>query len=172
MTKYPLIIFVICFICGIVVNNFWEIDLTFLFIVWGTLLLSTLPLYFLLANPNIKEIIRCSFPIHFVMIGYLYSSFFSVNTVQYPFEKQKIRKAIVYGKIEYIELQRKNRIVFETKIDSINFEDGNYRIQTKILCNIIEEDYKKLSAIYKPLGIGNYIALKGTFQKGSRDRKS
>lgn len=167
MNKYPLIKFVILFICGIVLQNYVELDVKFLLYSSAVLLLLILVVFFSKHNSFISQII-----ILFLILfsGYLYSSVFSKEATKYPFEKSRYKNSKIYGTIKDIELPRTGRIVFEIESDSILTGDFAVRKSINLLCNVFENSGIKLKKVYEQLNIGDKILIEGNLQKGKEER--
>lgn len=167
MKEYPFIKLSISFALGIFFNNYFDVNLTFLFI-------NLIVAFFILILAYKKQY-SFSFKLYvlnifFFLLGSVAIKNANSQNIQYPFEKYKIKDALIYGEIVNINLLRENKVVFEIKSDSIIYNENKIKNNYKILCNIIDLD-KNLKKIYNKIQIGNKVKLKSIIIK-PRDQRN
>lgn len=165
MKDYPLIKYVLFFVFGILGAN--SFSFLFQYIFSSFIIITTIAILL-----QIKKI-KFSFFLFILssfLFGSVYSSIRDNGNVQYPFEKTKISKTVISGKIENIELLHNNEFKLLISTDSVNINDSAIALLTKIQCNISSEANKKLEKLYDKLAIGNKLKLIGTLRKGRDER--
>lgn len=156
----------IFFICGILLQFYFQIEkrvLLYLFLLSA----STSAIFLLYIKINsIKNISLLS---SIILIGSLFYSLNEKENSVYPFKEPKIRNVFVYGKIYSIDLQKKDRINFYLKTDSLNYENGKLKTDLNILVRVSDTKIK-LDSLYELLSIGNSILINTTIFKPRNQR--
>ena len=167
MNKYPLIKFVIFFISGIIMEYYFETNISYIIYSCLIILLFAAYLGFYKTGSNVFQILLL---INILFIGYLYSALFSSQAVKYPFQNSKYKNARIIGEISDIKLIRDERIVLEIESDSIITNEFSRNLKVSLLCNIVEKSRNKLINKFDELSIGNKILIEGNLQKGKEAR--
>jgi len=166
MKDYPLIKYVLFFVFGILGANSFSFPFQYIF---SSFVIITIIAILLQIKKN--KFSAFLFLLSSILFGSVYSSICDNGNVQYPFEKTKISKTVISGKIENIELLHNNEFKLLISTDSVNINDSTIALLTKIQCNISSEANKKLEKLYDKLAIGNKLKLIGTLRKG-RDKRN
>jgi len=166
MKDYPLIKYVLFFVFGILGANSFSFLLQYIFS--SFIIITTIAILLQIKKNKFSAFL---FLLSSILFGSVYSSIRDNGNVQYPFEKTKISKTVISGKIENIELLHNNEFKLLISTDSVNINDSAIALHTKIQCNISSEANKKLEKLYDKLAIGNKLKLIGTLRKG-RDKRN
>ena len=166
MKDYPLIKYVLFFVFGILGANSFSFLLQYIFS--SFIIITTIAILLQIKKNKFSAFL---FLLSSILFGSVYSSICDNGNVQYPFEKTKISKTVISGKIENIELLHNNEFKLLISTDSVNINDSAIALHTKIQCNISSEANKKLEKLYDKLAIGNKLKLIGTLRKG-RDKRN
>ena len=161
MKIYPLINFVIFFLCGIILEYQIQIPTLLIFIIFTTLLLILLILFVL--NRKIQSTVFAS--LLFLVIGFSYSSINKNNTTPYPFEKEKIRNVEVSGIVKDLSLLRNGKIEFVLLTKSIFIDSLKFDKEIELKTNIYDTT-NSINHLYENIKIGDSIFVKGTILKG------
>lgn len=166
MNKYPIIKFVIAFICGIILQSIISINLIILLFAFAIcFFVSIILLIKKHSSANSLSIILC-----ILIYGMLHLSIYKKENVSYPFDTPLIKDALLYGKIVDISLIRTDRIIFITEIDSILLENKNYYGKLNLLATL-KDSLNNLNKFYDNASIGNYVIIKGTIAR-ARDKRN
>lgn len=169
MNNYPLIKFVLLFICGFIIQSILKLNSIILFYLSAVSILFLILLYFVKKeNYSLIRFIILSFSV--IVISAFYYSSVSNSKVAYPFHLPKYQNVKVIGRITDIDLMKENRINFYFAADSIFLPGLNYKSKINFLCSI-KESKKKLKQIYDSLKIGNKVELIGSIIK-PRDKRN
>lgn len=169
MNNYPLIKFVLLFICGILFQVFSQIDSSILLYL-SIILFAISLIVILLLGERIIILKNILVLISVITIAGFYYSIFSNPKTVYTFENPKYKDAVVYGKIEKIELIKKDRLTMIISADSISLLGEKYSTKINLLYGIRDSN-KKLRKIYNEIGIGNTAIITGTLIK-PRDKRN
>ncbi|MDQ7816943.1 MAG: DNA internalization-related competence protein ComEC/Rec2 [Melioribacteraceae bacterium] len=169
MTNYPLIKFVILFICGIILQSIFSFQLTPIIIIFFSLLLLSVILL------SVKQQKFYSSGIILVTISILFYGMIHFSTyrnekVQYPFNLPINKNAMVYCKITDISLSKKDRIVLTIETDSVRMNDQSIRANVRLLCTV-KDSKGKLDKFYSSIEIGNYLSILGSITR-ARDKRN
>ncbi len=162
---FPLIKFVVYFAVGIALQKIFNFDLLLPFELF---LLSAVSISFFLIFKKYYErlVVSLLTVILLLSFGSLYFGVFSMNSVKYPFEKEKIKDAVIFGKITKIKLPRRKRIDLIITADSIKTPKAKYVLNSDVLCFLKDENGKRLFEVFNTLKVGNYVSLKSVLRKG------
>ncbi len=105
-----------------------------------------------------------------LVIGYLYASAFLSNKPEYPFHSEKIKEAVIKGRVSDIRLPKDNHFIFTLDADSLMFEDKVYPVKTKILCKLEADTNYQTGEVLDELEIGNEIVTVGTIYRPRNKR--
>lgn len=166
MNDYPLIKFVILFICGIILQLLISVNLITLLITFLTLFFITIILYNLKGVSITGTILLSTILVY----GMVHFSLYKNDKVNYPFEKSVIKDAFLYGKIEEINLIRPDRVIFYVSVDSVQSENKIYNGHLKFL-STVKDSSENLFHFYNNAAIGNYVKIKGTIAR-ARDKRN
>ena len=168
MNKYPLIKFVILFICGIIFQSIINIKFSILLVVFISLLIISA---FLVAS---RKDYLTQYKNYFIIIsvlifGSIYFSFSNISNATYPFKNPKIKNIIVNGKVISIDLIEEKKLTFTIKAENISISNRNPIKKFNVLVNLYDSD-KSINTLYAKLRIGNRIELKGTLFRPRNER--
>ncbi|MBU1098976.1 MAG: DNA internalization-related competence protein ComEC/Rec2 [Bacteroidetes bacterium] len=166
MLKYPLIKFVIPFICGIIFSRILDAAHFDLLMITGCSFLLLIIAQFLQKGKK-QYLSTLIVYITIALAGASYHAFSNINPVKYPFEETKYKDAVVTGKVEEIKLPADNYFKFIVSTDSIQVGHIAKAVSFKLLVRVFHEDSK---SEYNSLQIGNKVVLDGTFKKGRTQR--
>lgn len=155
MNKYPTIKLAVFFITGLLLHKIFRIPETYIYISFG-LLFSLSLLSFFSVSQKLKSVLLFSLPLTIIVSGILYSSFRVTHTAAYPFSKEKIKNAKLFGRVAEINLIGEGRLNFLMETDSIVSADEAFRHPLKVKCGIYDSR-RNLKRIYSELRIGNTI---------------
>lgn len=165
MKDYPLIKFTLFFIAGILLQYYIKIDLSFLLFFFICLLVLSIVIY-VIKN---KELFQFIIIIPIVLLGSLtFSKATSVKS-HYPFSIPKIKNAVLYGKLNKIELIRDKRLTFYLDVDSVKIRNRISKFPIKIMCNIYDSE-KRIIEFYSSVRVGNSIYFKGIISRPKNAR--
>lgn len=166
MNDYPLIKFVILFICGIILQSLISSNLITLLITFLTLFLISIILYGI-KRSSISGILLL---LTVFVYGMLHFSLYKKDKVNYPFQKSVIKDAYLYGKIVDINLIRPDRVIFYVSVDSVQSENKIYIGNLKFL-STVKDTSENLYHFYNNAAIGNNVKIKGTIAR-ARDKRN
>lgn len=171
MKDYPLIKYVVAFIIGIVFQSIINIEIqTLLYFFILSFLIST-TLFLILKKIPRSLLVSLSF---YFMIFITGASYFAINDLdksEYPFEKSRIKDAIVYGSVSKVNLLHNTKLTFVVEIDSVIIEQKLFSLNENFLCSINQPNQNNLSKFYNEIEIGNKVEIKGTIWK-ARERRN
>ena len=168
MNKYPLIRFVIIFICGIILQHVFHFESSTLLYLFILLFVITSTVLFIQNEKLVftKQILTI---FSILICGAVYLSFSSKTTTQYPFNEAKIKNSVVTGKIVSVDLMKKDRFVFNMVTDTLKLNNGNFPQNIQLLVKV-SDSQKNINKLYNKIRIGNTIKLKGTLIKPRNER--
>ncbi len=167
MDKFPLIKFVIFFICGILLQFYFRIEnLVLLYLFLSIVSASAISIFYLKTDPT-KNILLVS---SIIIGGAIFYSSTGTENAAYPFKEPKIKNAIVSGRIYSIDLAKKDRVNFYIDTDSIYYEKRKLKACLKILVKVSDAK-SKLVSLYQKISIGNSIQIAATILK-PRDQRN
>lgn len=159
MNNYPLIKFVLIFICGYLFEAIFKLNDEILFYLSSILITILLILYFI-KNQNWKTFRQIVLVVSlFFLSGFYYSSFHKAK-VYYPFENYSYRNIKLVGNVNNVELIQRDRIVFYLTSDSIYFPNFIEKRKFNFLC-ILNDSQRRLNEKYDSLKIGSLVEIKG-----------
>lgn len=168
MNDYPLIKFVLLFICGIILQSVLSILLIPLLISFSVLLVLTFLFYFILRGRasilNLPLII-----ISIVLYGMIHFSIYKNVSVTYPFEFPVNKNALIFGTVTDLNLIRSDKVVFQIETNSVALNGKTAVGKINLLCSV-KDSARNLEKFYSSVGIGNRIAIKGTLSKARNKR--
>ena len=168
MSNYPLIKFVLCFIVGISVQNYFLFPF-FVLMIALTIFIITLILLQIIQNQKPKNLKFVFTFLTIVILGASYYSSASQINVKYPFEFEKYKDAKILGNVIDIELKKENKFTFVLETDSIHTETFSLKRNYKFICSI-KDGNSKIDSIYEILGIGNKIIINGNLFRPRDER--
>jgi competence protein ComEC len=167
LDKFPLIKFVIFFICGILLQFYFRIEnLVLLYLFLSIVSASAISIFYLKTDPT-KNILLVS---SIIIGGAIFYSSTGTENAAYPFKEPKIKNAIVSGRIYSIDLAKKDRVNFYIDTDSIYYEKRKLKACLKILVKVSDAK-SKLVSLYQKISIGNSIQIAATILK-PRDQRN
>jgi len=166
LNDYPLIKFVILFICGIVLQSVVSVNLSILLFVFALVFLISIVLFI---KKN-STAINLSIFLSILIYGMLHFTILKSDKVSYPFDSPVIKDKILFGKIVDINLIRKDRVIFYFEIDSIQSAQKHHLSKITLLTTV-KDSTKNLYNFYNQASIGNYLKIKGTIAK-ARDQRN
>ncbi len=166
MSRYPLIKFVIAFIIGIVIQNYINFSLQYLFIPTTFFLIASLVFFFLKKKNMLAHL---SIYILVISLSMVYLCITNSEKVYYPFKEEKIRKVLVKGVVKDVELIRSGSLRFIAELNSVSKNEKEIELNNKFLVRVFDEQ-SKLNSIYERIEVGNKFRITGTLQKGRGER--
>ncbi|MFZ6032505.1 MAG: DNA internalization-related competence protein ComEC/Rec2 [Melioribacter sp.] len=166
MNEYPLIKFIVFFICGIILESIFKLPINIIFPALLTLLILSIILF---------SKSKSNYHTFFVMLLVISSGAFHYalsesEKFSYPYALPKYRHARLYGRISDIDLIRKDRLNFTVDVDSVKWSESISKKKVKIYCAIISAN-KNLRSIYNEISVGNRVRMEGTLMK-ARDKRN
>ena len=171
MKDFPIIKVVPALITGIILEKIFHHELSILIGASIFLLLFQVIFTFFRALAKFTFVRSFSLLITFVFLGAAYLNLVEGQKDEYPFKSGKIRKAVLYGKIEELSLPQNDMLSLIVSSDSLSLPDSNTkRLNVSTLCKVYEDTTRKLLDVYKNLSLGNKIKVLGTFSKPASKR--
>ncbi len=170
MNNYPLIRFVLFFICGLLLQVLFQIDHSLLLYLSLILCALSILVIFLFGERLIvpKNILII---LTIICVSAFYFSVFSNPKTVYPFEKPNYKNTVIFGKIGKVELIKIDRLTMLISADSIYLsEEAKYKNKINLLYTI-KDSKRKLIKIYDEIGIGNSVVIIGNLTK-PRDQRN
>jgi len=167
MKDFPVIKITIFFIIGILFQKAFAFQTTYYFLLIPALIMILI----LILCSSFKNVLG-SFvtAIIIVLAGNFIAEVYAVGEIFLPEKLNYVKDFSASGKVENIELNKEQGIIFYLATDSVKFSYNNYKIRTKLLCKIIDPDKKKLDSIYSSMNIGNMVSIIGNYSKGNEQR--
>ncbi|MEG8947286.1 DNA internalization-related competence protein ComEC/Rec2 [Rosettibacter firmus] len=169
MTNYPLIKFVLFFICGYLLQAIFNLNQDILFYL-SIISLAILFVFQLLSNESISFIKQLFILITIVIVSGFYYSILHKQKVSYPFSLPRYSNVIAIGEIKNIELIKNERVSFSLRADTIIINDNIIKKQINLLCSLNDSE-EKLRKKYDSIKIGNYVIITGNIIK-PRDKRN
>lgn len=167
MKKYPAIIFAVFFIPGILVQKQFAPPVLY---PAGFCLFLLFLLIVLIKYSKITLLNSITACLLISSLGASYFSVYNIGRVKYPFEKTKIKDAVLYGSVSNLELSREYEIRFRLAPDSIVINDKASCSGYSFLCRVRDAHSLRLDSLYNVLANGNQLELKGVLSKGREQR--
>ena len=168
MNNYPLIKFVLIFICGYLFQTIFHLSGFLLLCLTSLFFIILLILYFT-KNQRLSLLNQCIlFLTIFFVSGFYYSSFHT-SKVSYPFKHFSYQNIKVYGKVTNIELIKENRLVFYLISDSIIFQNYVDKREFNFQC-LLNDSQKRLEGKYDSLKIGSSVEINGNISRPRNKR--
>lgn len=169
MKNFPLIVFTILFVFGIIISPVLKIESSFYIIIFISLVIILILSLHLFREKYIY------FKFAIVSFLIILSSSYITDIRTEPFDSALIKyykekDVIVFGKVETIELKREYEIVFTLITDSVILAGKTYSEQEKLLYKF-RGDTLDRQKLYDKLMPGNTIYAEGIFLKG-RERRN
>ena len=171
MKKYPAIKFTILFICGIIIQKYFSININQLHIIFPILMFVTVFLFAAFKKFKIVVLLN-SFLISILIIvsGIIISDIHYKSQSFFPPDILKENDFTTYGRISKIELRRGEDIVFKLNADSVLYTKTKIICNAIVLCRIKDDRKTKVDSLYNKLSPGNYARITGIYLKGSSKR--
>jgi competence protein ComEC len=165
MKNYLSIRMVLCLICGIILQQFITVGILFIAVIYFlTIVFYSISSKSPSNNKNVINSILIN--ILFVLAGN-YSSAICFSGHQFYSENiEKENKFTLYGTIESIYLKSKSGLKFEISADSATANKLMLHRKVKLICNIKDQNDKKVDSLYSCVSPGNKICASGTLLKG------
>ena len=170
MKDYPVIKYVIFFICGIIIQYNFELSFSFLATTSLILIIVLIGIQFIKSKFKSNLIISIFLIFLITLSGSIYFTSRTLSKTEYPFEKAKLTKSIVYGEIISINLKQEQKLSMVISVDSVNIKGKTLVLSSKYMCNIKENDIKLLDKLYDKIEIGNSISVTGTINRARDER--
>ncbi|NOX64799.1 MAG: ComEC family competence protein, partial [Chlorobi bacterium] len=170
MKDYPVIKYVVFFIVGIVTQYYFDLSFSILLGIVAFLIMIVVILRLTKSEFNKNIISAILLMLLIASSGALYFSSRTMIKTEYPFERTKLTKSIIYGTVKSINLKHEPKLSMVVNVDSINIKGRSVFIKSDFLCNIKEKNSKQLSKLYNKIGVGNYVKIKGTINKPRNER--
>ncbi len=159
--KYPLIRFVIIFSFGILLQKTFLLDYNLLIPIAMVAMLGSLCSLFVC-----KQILKIFFPILILSSGAIALKSATPNAA-YPFEKEQMKNAILFGRVINRDLPEKDKERFVLMTDSLFYDNAMFIGNIRVQCVLMRDEKEHLSA----LSIGNRVLLRGTLAR-PRNRRN
>ncbi len=168
MKDYPVIKYVILFIVGIIMQNYFGVSFNILLSIVVSLTLILILLRIIKFKRRIIPLILILLLI--ISTGALYFSSRTIIKNDYPFKKTKLTKSTVYGTIKNINLKHEPKLSLIIEVDSVKVTGKTIPIKNNFICNIKEKNPGSLNKFYDKICVGNYVIIKGTINKPREER--
>ncbi|MCB0732195.1 MAG: ComEC family competence protein, partial [Ignavibacteriae bacterium] len=169
--KYPVIILVISFILGILIEELIIPNFYFYLILIPIITF----LYFLLQRKFTQftqfKSIHLIFTLLIFLFGALYLNWEHDNRVSYPFDSPKIRNAKIIGKICKIDIIKNQKLSFTFELEKINNKKFESELSHRFVCNFYKDSTISIDSIYNIIAIGNFVKFVGVINK-ARDQRN
>ncbi len=173
MNSFPLMKYMFCFISGILLSHFQVLNNhAAVFIFLFSLLLILLILIFRLKRSQLSfksTALNIVLFFHVISLGASYHLLYKKEVLVYPFEKQRINHAVVFGEVHSMQLINNGDFEFQINLDSVSADGEILRVKTNILAKIKNEN-KGEHTLYSNLKNGNRISAVGRLQKAREQR--
>lgn len=166
MNKYPLIKFIVFFICGIILESILKLPINIIFPSLLILFLLSLILYIKYKSAYGNAIVVLTI----ILAGSFHYALSGFEKTTYPYALPKYRNAFLYGRIISVDLIRKDRLNFTVEVDSVKWNDSVSKKRVNIFCAIISTN-KNLRRIYDGISVGSGVRMIGTLMK-ARDKRN
>jgi competence protein ComEC len=165
MKNYPVVRVILYFICGIILQQYITVGLLFFLIIYFlTLVYNFISLKY---STYFKKLLISLMINCMLILAGNYSSFICFSGRQFYSEKiDKENNFTLYGTIESINLLTENGLKFEITADSASVKKSILHRKVILICNVKDENNKKLKFLYSSVSPGNRICVSGTFIKG------
>lgn len=169
MKDYPVIKLTIIFIVGILSAEFFQINLSFVIIIFLVSAILILLLKKYEANTYYSLLAFLSTGILIFSIGNLLAKENKISFNSYLSKIDKVKNTIAFGEINKIDLLKKDQLNFYLSVDSMKSDDFYIKDEFLLLCKI-KASNKKLVLLHTYLKPGNYLELRGYYYKGREER--
>ncbi len=168
MNDYPLIKFVLLFICGIVLQSVLSILLIPLLISFLASLVLMLFFYFMSSRKEsfLNLSLIC---ISVILYGMIHYSLHKNVNVAYPFDLPVNKNALIFGSVTDVNLIRKDKVVFQIETDSVKLNERTAVGCINLICSV-KDSMRNLEKFYSSVQIGNRLAVKGTLSRARNQR--
>ena len=165
MNRYPFIPFTIAFVFGIILGKIYSLDvLLFTYLTVSSAILFVILILKFKGKCGLKNG-RFIFLLLTILFGGFYFVFSNPQKMKLPFAESHSTNALVYGKIESIELIKHDKIELILSVDSVKAHQNQYKTKFKALCKISDESFRNVNIFYNVLGVGNYLRVHGVLTK-------
>ena len=170
MKDYPAIKIAIAFIIGILLNEFFAVNILIIII------LIVIPIFLFFISKHYKLFTKLKLLLSFLVLvliislGNYYAELNSIKKNTFFDNIYSEDNVTTYGKVKKIELQRSDKIIFYLSTDSIRSETFLVKDNLTFLCNV-KDTSANLEELYAELHSGNVVAVSGTYYKG-RDQRN
>jgi competence protein ComEC len=165
MKNYPVIRINLYFICGIILQKFITVGL----LLFAVIYFLTLVFYFIPQKSpfiNKKLIISLLINCSFILAGNYSSVIFFSGRQFYSENIERENNCTIYGTVESVFLISKSGLKFEINADSASVNKFMLHRKVILICNVKDENNKRLDSLYSLVSPGNKICASGTFIKG------
>lgn len=168
MNDYPLVKFIVYFICGIILQSQIDAAQSTLLAVAIPLLIASFVLALVYKDQFVtaKNILIASAIIVCAMLHY---SEFKNEKAVYPFARQKYSNVSLYGRVTNIELIREERLIFNIETDSLKIDSLTIPGYLKFICSL-RDSKNKVEKKYNSLAVGNKVICKGNIFRARNER--
>ncbi|MBM4170940.1 MAG: DNA internalization-related competence protein ComEC/Rec2 [Ignavibacteria bacterium] len=168
MNNYPLIKYVLFFICGILFESIFQIPL--ITKIFFTSIFISCTIFSLIKKQQLQKFQIVFSLLTVFFIGAIHYSFFKNEQVKYPFELPVNKSAVAYGKITDLNLIRADRLIFYLLTDSVKIQDYTAKYKVQMICTV-KDSKRRLQELYNSIKIGNDIRVVGTIAR-ARDKRN
>ncbi len=168
MNNYPLIKFVLIFICGLLFQSIFQLN-EFILLCLTSFYIIILLTLFIIKNQRLSSLNQFVLVLALFFVSAFYYSSFHKSKVIYPFENFSYRNVMVTGKVTNIDLIKENRLVFYLTSDSIIFQNYVEKRKINFQC-LLNDSKKRLNEKYDSLKIGSYVEITGNILRPRNKR--
>ncbi len=169
MKDYPAIKIAIAFILGILLNDFFLVNLIIVFIFFVILILLLFIAKHYKIFTKLKLLLSFLVLLLIISLGNFYVELNSIKRNVFFTNIYSEKNVTAYGKVKKIDLQRSDKIIFYISTDSIRAETFFVKDKLTFLCNV-KDTITNLEELYAELHPGNLVAVTGTYYKGREQR--
>lgn len=170
MRKYPFIKFSLVFILGILLNKFFPLQSSYLFLPIAIVILLIVITYNRKDYSIFGKVFLISFYLFFALLGSLIHALKIESNIFLDDDYSTVEKMVVIGKVKSIDLMYDNEVSFLVESDSIRIEKKYHVHNILVLCKVRDTTWS-LGAFNKKIAPGNTLRVEGTFQK-RRERRN
>lgn len=170
MKNYPVIKYVVLFIIGIITQHYIGLSFSMLLVIVISLFLMLVILQLIKTKLNLITTSSVLLVLLIMSSGALYFTSRTMIKTEYPFNRTKLTKSIIYGTAKSINLMHEPKLSMIIEVDSVNIKGKTIFFKSDFLCSIKEKNPKLLNNLYDKIGVGNYVKIKGTINKPRGER--
>ena len=169
MKNYPVTRIVLFFITGILLQHYFTINFYYfpvaLICLYGLrLVINKFPI------PPSNILFTAIICLLFILAGNITTDLSNKGKQFYNDKIEKENVFTIYGRVEFVYLLNKNGLRIDISVDSAVVNKITLHRNVNLICNLKDNERRKLDSIYSVISPGNIITAAGTFVKGSTCR--